>query len=73
MVLALATPQFTMSQGHPRTQATRCDALYYGLARTPDPAAAYRCYGAAEATQAVETLLTVERVDELRHNILGIH
>lgn len=27
----------------------------------------------SEATQAIETLLALERVDELKHNILGIY
>lgn len=46
MALALAAAQFTTSQGQPRTDPTTCDALYYGLLRTPDLPAAYRCYGA---------------------------
>ena len=45
LTLALASAQFSMSNGGPRTSATTCDALYYGLGQAPDPAAAYRCYG----------------------------
>ena len=44
LAFALASAQFTMSNGQPRTQATKCDALYYGLGRAQDLTAAYRCY-----------------------------
>jgi hypothetical protein len=46
LTLALTSAQFSMSNGAPRTSATTCDALYYGLGRAPDLAGAYRCYGA---------------------------
>lgn len=46
LAVALASSQFAMSDGQPRTQPTTCDALYYGLGRTKDVDSAYRCYGA---------------------------
>lgn len=46
IALALSSGQVATSPSQPRTSATACDALYYGLARKPDLAAAYRCYGA---------------------------
>ena len=44
MGTALAITLALLQNSEPRTSATTCDAIYYGIGRPPDLAKAYECY-----------------------------